>query len=90
MVHRWRFYWEILQSCHYGLDPKTETLDYGVIEEMAKKEKPKMLVCGASAYPRTIDFKAFQEIAEGVGAYCMADIAHICPDFVQRGFTRTR
>ena len=61
----------------YGLDPKTETLDYGVVEEMAKKEKPKMLVCGASAYPRTIDFKAFQEIAEGVGAYCMADIAHI-------------
>ena len=61
----------------YGLDPETETLDYGVIEEMAKKEKPKVLVCGASAYPRTIDFKAFQEIAEGVGAYCMADIAHI-------------
>jgi len=61
----------------YGLDPKTETLDYSVIEEMAKKEKPKMLVCGASAYPRTIDFKAFQEIADGVGAYCMADIAHI-------------
>jgi glycine hydroxymethyltransferase len=61
----------------YSLDPKTEMLDYGVIEEMAKKEKPKMLVCGASAYPRTIDFKAFQEIADGVGAYCMADIAHI-------------
>jgi len=61
----------------YSLDPKTETLDYCVIEEMAKKEKPKMLVCGASAYPRTIDFKAFQEIADSVGAYCMADIAHI-------------
>jgi glycine hydroxymethyltransferase len=61
----------------YGLDPKTETLDYGVVEEMARKEKPKMLVCGASAYPRKIDFKAFQEIADGVGAYCMADIAHI-------------
>jgi glycine hydroxymethyltransferase len=61
----------------YSLDPKTEMLDYGVVEEMAKKEKPKMLVCGASAYPRTIDFKAFQEIADSVGAYCMADIAHI-------------
>lgn len=61
----------------YSLDPKTEMLDYGTVEEMAKKEKPKMLVCGASAYPRTIDFKAFQEIADGVGAYCMADIAHI-------------
>src|SRR5271157_3835379 len=61
----------------YSLDPKTEMLDYGTIEEMARKEKPKMLVCGASAYPRTIDFKAFQEIADSVGAYCMADIAHI-------------
>jgi glycine hydroxymethyltransferase len=61
----------------YGVDPKTEMIDYGVVEEQAKKEKPKMLVCGASAYPRTIDFKAFQEIADAVGAYCMADIAHI-------------
>ena len=61
----------------YSLDPKTEMLDMGAVEEMAKKEKPKMLVCGASAYPRTIDFKAFQEIADSVGAYCMADIAHI-------------
>ena len=65
------------QVAQYGLDPKTEMLDYGVVEEMAKKEKPKIIVCGASAYPRTIDFKAFQEIADGVGAYCMADIAHI-------------
>jgi glycine hydroxymethyltransferase len=61
----------------YGVDPKTEMIDYGVVEEQAKKERPKMLVCGASAYPRTIDFKAFQEIADGVDAYCMADIAHI-------------
>jgi glycine hydroxymethyltransferase len=44
---------------------------------MAKKEKPQIIVCGASAYPRTIDFKAFQEIADDVGAVCMADIAHI-------------
>ena len=61
----------------YGVDAKTEMIDYGVVEEQAKKERPKMLVCGASAYPRTIDFKAFQEIADGVDAYCMADIAHI-------------
>jgi glycine hydroxymethyltransferase len=61
----------------YVLDPKTEMLDYGIVEEMARKEKPKIIVCGASAYPRTIDFAAFQEIADGVGAYCMADIAHI-------------
>jgi glycine hydroxymethyltransferase len=61
----------------YGVDPGSETIDYGVVEEIARKEKPKILVCGASAYPRTIDFAAFQEIADGVDAYCMADIAHI-------------
>ncbi len=65
------------QVGQYGLDPKTEMLDYGAIAEMAKKEKPQIVVCGASAYPRTIDFKAFQEIADDVGACCMADIAHI-------------
>ena len=62
---------------HYGVDSETETLDYAVIAEQARKQKPKMIVCGASAYPRTIDFKAFQEIADEVDAYCMADIAHI-------------
>jgi glycine hydroxymethyltransferase len=61
----------------YGVDPTTEMLDYGQVGEIARKEKPKMIICGASAYPRTIDFKAFMEIAESVGAYCMADIAHI-------------
>ncbi len=65
------------QVAQYGVDPKTEMLDYGIIDEMARKEKPRIIVCGASAYPRTIDFKAFQEIADGVEAYCMADIAHI-------------
>ena len=65
------------QVAQYGVDPETEMLDYGVVAEMAKKEKPQIIVCGASAYPRTIDFKAFQEIADDVGAYCMADIAHI-------------
>lgn len=61
----------------YGVDLKTEAIDYGVVEEIARKAKPKVIVCGASAYPRTIDFAAFQEIADGVGAVCMADIAHI-------------
>lgn len=61
----------------YGVDPVSETIDYGAVEEIARKERPKILVCGASAYPRTIDFAAFQEIAESVDAYCMADIAHI-------------
>jgi glycine hydroxymethyltransferase len=65
------------QVAQYGVDPKTEMLDYGIVDEMARKEKPQIIVCGASAYPRTIDFKAFQEIADSVGAYCMADIAHI-------------
>jgi len=65
------------QVAQYGVDPKTEMLDYGIIAEMAKKEKPQIIVCGASAYPRTIDFKAFQEIADSVDAYCLADIAHI-------------
>ena len=68
---------QFYRVAQYGVDPKTETLDYGVVEEMARKERPAMLVCGASAYPRIIDFKAFQEIADGVDAYCMADIAHI-------------
>jgi glycine hydroxymethyltransferase len=65
------------QVAQYGVDPKTETLDYGQVAEMAKNEKPQIIVCGASAYPRTIDFKAFQEIADDVGAVCLADIAHI-------------
>ncbi len=61
----------------YGVDFDTELLDYGVIEELARKNKPDLVVCGASAYPREIDFKAFAEIAEDVGARSMADIAHI-------------
>ncbi|HJJ59685.1 MAG TPA: serine hydroxymethyltransferase [Methanocorpusculum sp.] len=61
----------------YGVDFDTELLDYGAIEETARKLKPKLIVCGASAYPREIDFKAFAEIAEDVGAKSMADIAHI-------------
>jgi glycine hydroxymethyltransferase len=65
------------QVAQYGVDEKTEMLDYGAVAEQAKKEKPQIIVCGASAYPRTIDFKAFQEIADDIGAICMADIAHI-------------
>lgn len=61
----------------YGVDLKSETIDYGAVEELARSVRPKVIVCGASAYPRTIDFAAFQEIADGVGAVCMADIAHI-------------
>ncbi|WP_406660260.1 serine hydroxymethyltransferase [Methanolobus sp. ZRKC3] len=61
----------------YGVDKETEALDYDALMEMAKENKPKMIVCGASAYSRTIDFKRFREIADEVGAYLLADIAHI-------------
>lgn len=61
----------------YGVDRKTERLDYGEIEKIAKKVKPKLIVCGATAYPRIIDFKKFRKIADSVGAYLMADVAHI-------------
>ncbi len=61
----------------YGVDPKTELLDYDLIEKQALAEKPKMIVSGATAYPRSIDFKRFAEIAEKVGAISFADISHI-------------
>jgi len=61
----------------YGVSKETEALDYDVLMEMAKQTKPRMIVCGASAYSRTLDFKRFREIADEVGAYLLADIAHI-------------
>ena len=61
----------------YGLDPKTELLDYDAIQRIATEVKPKMIICGYSAYSRTIDFARFRAIADSVGAYLMADIAHI-------------
>ena len=61
----------------YGLNRKTEMLDYDEIAQLAKKHKPKMILAGASAYPRAIDFKAFRKIADSVGAYLFVDIAHI-------------
>ncbi|MFA4983726.1 MAG: serine hydroxymethyltransferase [Candidatus Omnitrophota bacterium] len=61
----------------YGVDRKTERLDYDYIMHLAKKHKPKMIIAGASAYPRTIDFKAFRKICDKVGAYLFVDMAHI-------------
>ena len=61
----------------YGVSRETEQIDYDVLQSIAEKEKPKMIVCGASAYPRTIDFARIGEIAKSVGAVIMADIAHI-------------
>ena len=61
----------------YGVDRKTETIDFNEVESQARKHKPKIIVVGASAYPRTIDFEAFRQIADRTGAVVMADIAHI-------------
>lgn len=62
---------------HYGVSPETEQLDYEQVRELALKVRPKLLICGYSAYPRTIHFDKFRAIADEVGAYLLADIAHI-------------
>lgn len=62
---------------HYGVSKSTETIDYDNIRELAIKHRPKLLVAGASAYPRKIDFRAFREIADEAGALLMVDMAHI-------------
>lgn len=61
----------------YGVDQTTEHIDYDVVEALAVKHQPKLIVAGASAYPRTIDFAKFRAIADRVGAYLMVDMAHI-------------
>lgn len=61
----------------YGVDEKTGTIDYEEVERLAQKHRPKMVVCGASAYPRIIDFEAFGRIARSIDAYLVADMAHI-------------
>lgn len=68
---------KMYHSESYGLDPETETLDYDAIRKQALEVKPQMIVAGASAYSRFIDFKKFREIADEVGAYLMVDMAHI-------------
>ncbi len=69
----------------YGVDPVTHLIDYDEILSTAKEVKPKLIVCGASAYPRKIDFKKFREIADSCGAYLMVDMAHIA-GLVATGF----
>lgn len=61
----------------YGVNKDTEIIDYDEVREIALREKPKMIIAGASAYPRTIDFAKFREISDEVGAYLMVDMAHI-------------
>ncbi|MGC8575029.1 MAG: serine hydroxymethyltransferase [Caldisericum sp.] len=64
-------------AVHYGVEKETELIDYNQVEDLAKKHKPKIIIAGASAYPRFIDFEKFATIAKSVGAYLMVDMAHI-------------
>ena len=65
------------KSFHYGVDKDTSRLNFDEIRKIAIEKKPKLIICGYSAYPRTIDFLEFRKIADEVGAFLMADIAHI-------------
>lgn len=65
------------ETCSYGVDRETERLNFDAIRELALQERPKLLICGYSAYPRVIEFEKFRAIADEIGAYLLADIAHI-------------
>ncbi len=75
--HKVNFSGKIFQSYSYGVDQETECIDYDNVQRIAKECKPRMLVVGASAYSRVLDFPRFQAIAQSVGAYLLVDIAHI-------------
>ncbi|MFH1847909.1 MAG: serine hydroxymethyltransferase [Candidatus Omnitrophota bacterium] len=75
--HSHNFSGRLYNIVTYGVDKKTERLDYDSIRELAKKCKPKMILTGACAYPRTIDFNAFRKICDEAGAFLFVDIAHI-------------
>ena len=75
--HKVNFSAKYFNSVQYPLDKETELLDMDAIRRLALEEKPQIIVSGATAYPRTIDFKAFHEIAEEIGAHSLADISHI-------------
>jgi len=79
LTHGWKvnFSGRYYHSIPYGVDKQTQLINYEEVLELAKKEKPKLIICGATAYPREFDFKAFGQIAQEVGAYLLADIAHI-------------
>ena len=65
------------KAVHYGVDEATQQLNFDTIRQLALEHRPKLIICGYSAYPRTIDFAAFRAIADEVGAYLLADMAHI-------------
>jgi len=68
---------KLFRAVHYGLNAETHRLDYDMIRDIAKREQPKMIIAGASAYPRIIDFSIFKQIADEVGAKLVVDMAHI-------------
>jgi glycine hydroxymethyltransferase len=68
---------KLYRVVHYGLDRATERIDFGQVRSLAKEHRPKIIVVGASAYPRTLDFGTFREIADSVGAIMVVDMAHI-------------
>src|SRR6202165_2913417 len=68
---------KLFEIHHYGLDPKTELIAFAAARQLARDVKPRAVLCGASAYPRTLDFVKLREIAEEVGALMICDIAHI-------------
>ena len=75
--HKMSFSGKDYEIVDYDIDPETEEINYDEIERRVLEEKPKMVIAGASAYSRTIDFKRFREICDKVGAYLMVDMAHI-------------
>jgi len=79
LTHGWKvsFSGRYYHSVPYGVDKETHLIDYDEVMKLAKKERPKLIICGATAYPREIDFKAFGRIAREVEAYLLTDIAHI-------------
>ncbi len=79
LTHGWKvnFSANFYRAVQYPVSEKTHLIDFDQVAEIAREHKPKILICGASAYPRTIDFARFAEIAKEVGAYLVADIAHI-------------
>ncbi|AQQ70589.1 Serine hydroxymethyltransferase [Limihaloglobus sulfuriphilus] len=79
LTHGWKVSatGKLFNSVQYTVNPETGRFDYDQIAELAKKNKPKIIISGATAYTREIDFKAFSEIAKSVGAYLISDIAHI-------------
>jgi glycine hydroxymethyltransferase len=79
LTHGWKVSLtsKFFNSVPYPVEAKTGLLDFNVIEELAKKHKPNVIVCGATAYPRIIEFEKFSQIAQATGAYLVADIAHI-------------